>query len=96
MIIWVHWNITGARWGYHGGSFYGHFGTWVNWSLILIRDKRKKLFKPTNVQRLALEFGLFWDLSMTCGDNKQCSKSRVQRKITKQEECEHGPLKKQR
>lgn len=31
---------------------------------------------------------------MTCGDNVQCSKSKVQRKITKQ--SEHGTLKKKR
>lgn len=29
--------------------------------------------------------------SMTCGDNKLCTKSIVQKKNTKQEPSEHGP-----
>lgn len=31
---------------------------------------------------------------MTCGDNEQYSKSKVQRKNTKQEQSKHGPLQK--
>lgn len=31
---------------------------------------------------------------MTCGDNKQSSKSKVQRENNKQEQSKHGPLKK--
>lgn len=33
-------------------------------------------------------------LYMTCGDNEKCSNSKVQRKITKQEQSEHRPLQK--
>lgn len=31
---------------------------------------------------------------MTCGDNKQSSKSKVQRENNKQKQSKHGPLKK--
>lgn len=32
---------------------------------------------------------------MTCAGYVQCSNSKIQRKITKQEQCEHGPLRNQ-
>lgn len=71
---------------------------WLNWLSILgfsLENTPLLLVAKTIVLVLSLSVndGYNWFLKMTCGDNKQLSKSKVKGKNTKQEESKHGPLK---
>lgn len=49
------------------------------------------MYTPRNREVRNIFFNIF-DTLMTCSDNERCSKSKVQRKFTKQKQSEHGPL----